>query len=79
VLLGRPSIVDAINTFGVSAGHFASFRVVSFDISAVHRDFCDGFDSRQPHQKNSEVRAESRSMYHPTRWHIDGTPNDWER
>ena len=30
---------------------FACFRVVGFDIFAVQRDFCDGFDSRQLHKK----------------------------
>ena len=31
--------VDGINTFGVSAGRLASFRVLEFRISAAHGDF----------------------------------------
>jgi hypothetical protein len=34
----------------VISRRFAYFRVVNFDISAVQRDFCDGFDSRQLHK-----------------------------
>ena len=50
VLLRGPCSVDAINTFRVFPRHFASFRyfrVIGFDVSAAHRYFCDGFDSRQ--------------------------------
>jgi hypothetical protein len=42
VPLRGPNGVDAINTFGVSAGHFASFGVVS--LSQIPR-----FRSRQLH------------------------------
>jgi hypothetical protein len=45
------SDVDAINTFGVSAGHLPSFHVVKFHVSAGHDHFCAGFDSRQRHRE----------------------------
>jgi hypothetical protein len=32
-------VVDAVNTVRVSAGRFAYFRVVTFTVSAGHRDF----------------------------------------
>jgi hypothetical protein len=41
--------VDVINTLGVSAGCFASFRVVKSSVFPVQSHFCDGFDSRQLH------------------------------
>jgi hypothetical protein len=52
-----PSTLFAQTLFAYSrviSRRFAYFRVVNFDISAGHRDFCGGFDSRQPHQKNSK-------------------------
>ncbi|MFZ0231009.1 MAG: hypothetical protein WAL41_29625, partial [Mycobacterium sp.] len=45
--------VDAVNTFRVSAGRFASFRVVKSSISAVHAVLCAWFDSRQLHKEHA--------------------------
>ena len=42
---------------GVSAGRFALFRVVDSGLSAIHRLFCSGFDSRQLHQKGRSSAA----------------------
>jgi hypothetical protein len=42
---------------GVSAGHFASFRVVKFGISASQVDFNAWFDSPQLHQKGCKSAA----------------------
>jgi hypothetical protein len=55
---GGPSSVDAINTFAVSAGHFASFGVVSRSQvlrSAAQGHFWGGFDSRQLHKKRWSI------------------------
>jgi len=41
----------------VFSRRFACFRVVSFGIYAGKPDFCDGFDSRQLHQKSSSSKG----------------------
>jgi hypothetical protein len=51
-----PTGVDAINTFGVSAGRFASFCVLKFRILAARSDFQVWFDSRQLHEESGPWR-----------------------
>jgi hypothetical protein len=51
-------VLTSSTPFGVSAGRFASFRVVKFGLSAAHRAFCAGFDFRQLHQRKL-VKAKS--------------------
>jgi hypothetical protein len=43
--------VDVVNTFRVSAGHFAYFRVISRADSDVSAGFSSGFDCRQLHER----------------------------
>ena len=43
---------------------FASFRVVTFRVSAGHRHICSGFDSRQLHKK-IQVSATSPGLFLP--------------
>jgi hypothetical protein len=40
----------------VDGGHFASFRVLRFSVSAVHAVLCAWFDSRQLHTEAGQSR-----------------------
>ena len=49
--------VDGINTFRVSAGRLASFRVVNSAVIPAQGDFCAWFDSRQLHWKRAALSS----------------------
>jgi hypothetical protein len=61
----------------VASRTFASFRVVHSGISAGQRDFCNGFDSRQLHNRRAQVRERFPSLgpftstHSPTFWVYD--------
>ena len=45
----------------VTSRTFALFRVPKVSVSAVQRDFCAEFDSRQLHREGPQIRLVSRS------------------